>query len=105
MDRQVVGVNIRRARIDKGFTQQQLAEKMGKANTSISSYESGSRPLSIDDLIQLSEILEVDIRTFFESEATKSVQLLLLRINSLPEQLRPLTWSFVTGLIDIESQI
>ena len=49
------------ARMRKGLTQEELAEKIGMAKITISAYEIGRSKPSLDVLIKLSDVLEVSI--------------------------------------------
>lgn len=55
----MLGIKI--ARIKKGLTQEQLAEKLGLTNLTISGYEVGRTKPSLEVLIKLSDILEVSV--------------------------------------------
>ena len=57
------GETLRRLRIEKGLTQQQLADRLHVDRTSIASWETGRHSPDIDVLAQLAEILGVDIAT------------------------------------------
>lgn len=53
--------NLKQIRIEKGFTQEEIAEKIGLTRQAISAYESGKRQPGIDILMRLAEIYEVEI--------------------------------------------
>lgn len=57
------GVNLATARKKKGYTQKELAQKIGKENgQTISNWESGNYPpKSFADAIKLSDVLDVDL--------------------------------------------
>ncbi len=55
-----IGKNIRDARLDRGLTQQQLAEKLGLTHQALSGYETGRRRASLEQLHLLAEVLDVD---------------------------------------------
>lgn len=52
---------IKTARIDKGYSQQQVGEKMGKFQTGISDIEGGKRNLTVDNLLKFGKILDFDV--------------------------------------------
>lgn len=52
---------LRAARKNLKMTQDQLAKKLGRKNTTISNWESGHSHPSHADLVQLSEVLEVSM--------------------------------------------
>jgi transcriptional regulator with XRE-family HTH domain len=51
---------LRHARKKAGFTQEELGKRLGKYKTFVSKYESGERSLTVIELIEISEILEID---------------------------------------------
>lgn len=53
--------NIRQLRLERGMTQEQVAEKIGMTRQALSSYESGRTRPDIDTLIKLSEIYGTDL--------------------------------------------
>lgn len=55
-----IGENIRTARLSKGYTQKQLADKLGEKHASkISNWEKGlNEPKKLETIIRLAEILE-----------------------------------------------
>lgn len=55
------GENLKRLRIDKKLTQNQLAEKMNMSKSSISYYESGNKMPSPDVLAKFSDYFEISI--------------------------------------------
>lgn len=56
-----LGERIKEARKSKGLTQEELANLLGITTRGLQNYESGRRKVSIDKLIQISEILKVPI--------------------------------------------
>ena len=65
MDLRILGKRIREARERLGMTQEELAEKLNKAQNAISSYENGTRAIRISELPDLANALEVPIAYFF----------------------------------------
>lgn len=61
-----VGCNIRRIRIDKKISQEELSFRSGASRNYISDTERGTRNISIQNLEKLSKGLEVDIKDFFD---------------------------------------
>ena len=59
------GVQIKRLREEKNWSQEELAKKLNTTKTSISNYENGKRTPRFDGLYLLSTIFEVPIDTFF----------------------------------------
>lgn len=54
---------LKEIRMEKGFTQEQVADKIGLTRQAISGYESGKRQPGIDILMKLAEVYEVEIET------------------------------------------
>lgn len=64
-----VAERVRQAREEAGLTQAQLADRIDKAQTTVSFWEAGKRTPSLDDLIQLSDILRKDVYYFLPPSA------------------------------------
>jgi transcriptional regulator with XRE-family HTH domain len=62
----IFGNNLRRIRIEKGFTQEQLANELGVEISQISRIERGIINTSIATLYFISIILGVDLNDFFK---------------------------------------
>lgn len=57
---------IKKLRIDKGYTQEYMAEKLGyKDKSGYNHLENGNVKLSLERAIKIAEILEVDPSIFF----------------------------------------
>lgn len=61
-----IGKKIRQLRKGWGLSQSELAEKIGVSFQQVQKYEKGSTRVSVERLQQISEILGVDITSFFE---------------------------------------
>ena len=59
------GENLRKLRLSKGFTQEQLANELGIEISQISRIERGVINTSITTLYSISKVLNVDISEFF----------------------------------------
>ncbi len=57
--RELLGVNVRRIRVAKGWSQEELCARSGLSQTYVSQIESGLRSVSIDVLDQLARGLVV----------------------------------------------
>jgi transcriptional regulator with XRE-family HTH domain len=68
--RRLVGENVRRLRLAKDFSQEQLAERMGVDRAYISGLEAGQRNPTIITLWHTAEALDVKISDLFEPEQT-----------------------------------
>lgn len=62
-DYQSVIRRLRRARLEMGLTQEEVAEKFGKPQSFISKIESGERRLDISELKRLIRLYRKDIKT------------------------------------------
>lgn len=66
-----IGLKIKKARIDKEITQQELAEKSGISRISISKYERGDRIPSPRILKELSKVIDIDIDGILSSSESR----------------------------------
>jgi transcriptional regulator with XRE-family HTH domain len=55
------------ARQEAGFTQQQLAQKLGRPQSFVAKYEGGERRLDIVELLSITELLGIDERHLFKA--------------------------------------
>lgn len=55
-----IGERLKEARMKKGLTQEELGKMIGVTKVSICGYELGTRTPTIDNLILLSDVLDVD---------------------------------------------
>ena len=60
-----IGEKIRRARLEAGFTQENLAERIGLSRTAIARYEAGDIEPRIKNLIAISKELNVSVDELF----------------------------------------
>lgn len=65
-----IGTRIKQAREALGISQQELAERIDRDQSAISSYEAGRRRFPADDLPLFAEALEVPVMYFFEDLKT-----------------------------------
>ena len=86
LDPKLLGVRIRQARERLGLSQDELAAAVHKDQRAISEYENGKRKLSVTDLPDFAEVLEVSVLYFYEGAATRSDldEALLLEFQHLP---------------------
>lgn len=61
--RRQIGARLKRARLDRGLTQDQLAEAAGVHTTYIAKIEAGDRTPSLETLIRLSTIMNVSLQS------------------------------------------
>ena len=68
MDQIKIGKFFQELRKENGFTQEQLAERLGVARRTISRWETGSNLPDLDILIELSDLYKVDLRELLDGE-------------------------------------
>lgn len=59
------GKNVRKYRIEKGFSQEEFADKVGLHRTYISAVERGRRSISLDNIKKIANSLEIEIYKLF----------------------------------------
>ena len=65
----IIGKNIKKHRIEKGLKQRELAEKLYLSDSFIAKLESITyQTISIDTLEEIANVLECDIRDFFDKD-------------------------------------
>jgi len=65
---QKFGLNVRKYRNQKGFSQEKLAEVSGLHRTYISAVERGVRSISLDNIEKIASALEIDAYKLFVFE-------------------------------------
>ncbi|MCH5263153.1 MAG: helix-turn-helix domain-containing protein [Lachnospiraceae bacterium] len=73
MDQIKIGEFLKRLRNEKELTQEQLAEKVGVSNRTVSRWETGNNLPDISILIQLSEFYDIDIREIIDGERKSEI--------------------------------
>lgn len=68
MDQKKVGSFLRELRKEKQLTQEQLAERFGVTNRSVSRRETGSNMPDLSILVELADFYDVDIRDIIDGE-------------------------------------
>lgn len=68
MDIVKIGKFLQELRKENGFTQEQLAEKMGVARRTVSRWETGSNMPDLDVLLELSDLYAIDLREILTGE-------------------------------------
>ena len=68
----IIGKNIKKYRIKKGLKQRELAEALYLSDSFIAKLESIThQTISIDTLEEIAEVLDCDIRDFFDKDVMK----------------------------------
>ena len=70
---------IREAREQRGWSQSELASRLNKTQTAVSYWEAGKRTPGVDDLLELSEALDVPLDRFFPPDRTRRPVAAVLR--------------------------
>lgn len=87
-----IGKKLQLAREEAGLSQEQLANMLGCAQSTLSNYEKGKRRLYLTQLENIAEILDKPIEYFMESSApsepTSSVSDLNTALDDEPELLQ-----------------
>ncbi len=63
-----MGLNLKIARIKKGLSQKQLADKVGISPATVSKAETGKFDLRLSTLIKLSKVLDVSVEELIPHE-------------------------------------
>lgn len=72
MDRKVMlGHKIRRLRRDLGLTQAQMAERLGLSPSYFNLIENNQRPATVSLLLKLSQVFEIDIQAFADTDEVR----------------------------------
>lgn len=74
-----VAQQIRDARTDLGWSQEQLARRLGRTQTAVSYWEGGKRSPGLDDLMDLSEVFDKPVDYFIPVERRRPSIRALLR--------------------------
>ena len=84
-----IGRRIQQRRKQQGYTQEQLAEMMNVSIQMVSNLERGNKAIRIDNLINLSQILDISTDYILTGKETAGdIQALTARIARLPEKER-----------------
>lgn len=88
-----MGLNdrIREARIQNHLTQEQLAEKIGVAKSTLTGYEKGNREPNIPTLMKIMEVLHVDANYLYQDDINTFSELVVtLEERELLKNIEPL---------------
>ena len=82
-----IGSRLRYLRKFENVTQQQLADKLGVAKSTISMYENGQREPDFETLEALADFFNVEMRTFFPGNSCPTLTPNLKSLSSALDQL------------------
>ena len=68
MDQQKIGLFLKELRKENNYTQEQLAEKFGVSNRTVSRWENGNNMPDISVLVELADFYTVDVREIIDGE-------------------------------------
>lgn len=85
MDYYAIGQRIRRVRRARGFSQEQLAEKVGISTTHMSHIETANTKLSLSVFVEIAEALEVQTDALLYDAPRDSASLAMAEISALLE--------------------
>lgn len=68
---------LKESRIKSGLTQEQLAEKLGIAKSTLSGYESGNREPTVATIAKIMDILNIDANYLYQDEANSLTELVV----------------------------
>ena len=77
------GKRIKELRKKKGYTQEQLSEKLGLFQKQVGNIETGTCFTTINNLEKLSEIFELDIKDLFDFQHLQKRETIIEEINEI----------------------
>ncbi len=80
LDYNVIGKRIKQARLKKGFTQEQIAEKLDVSIAFLSRVERGNSHINLRRLDEICNILDVSLGSILEGSSENSRKLFKQRI-------------------------
>ena len=104
MEQQKIGVFLRQLRRERGLTQEQLAERLGVSNRSVSRWENGATLPDLGLLVELADFYQVDLGELIRGERcempAEETAGLLADYSSQEKALltRRLHWIFLLGV-------
>jgi len=94
---------VKTARIEKGLTQKDLADHLGRTAASISDLERGKVQVTASDLYKISHFLRKPIEYFFdENFGGEEIQDLVSILRSQPEEYRKANIEYIQKMIELQ---
>ncbi len=84
----MIGIRIRQERERRGWTQGELADRVGLGRTSMTNIEAGRQRLLVHQLWQISRVLSIQPRDFFQDSPSAQAQSMEELLASVPEKER-----------------
>ncbi len=100
-DYSIIGNRIKKARLNKNYTQQDLSEKMGVSIAYISKIEKGVNHFNIQRLTQASQILEVPEGYFLDGTSINSKNYLDKELHNLIKKCSPENQKIIYEIVKI----
>lgn len=96
---EALGTKIRQARIERNFSQGEMARVVGLSRTSITNIERGRQPVQAHVLVQIAETLNVNLSTLLTIERSQSDKDTKEDLKKFEPSIR----EWVEGIIGMES--
>ncbi len=61
-------INLKNLRKSKGYTQKELANKLGIADSTLAHYETGIRKISLEMFLKILDVCQLDIKIISKKE-------------------------------------
>ncbi len=75
LDKEIIGQKIKQRRIEKGFSQEKLSEKIDISPRHMCTIENGNSFPSLETFVKIARILDIDINDFFNLTPTNNDKL------------------------------
>lgn len=90
LDKEIIGQKIRQIRVERGFSQEKLSEKIDISPRHMCTIENGNSLPSLETFVKISQILDIDINDFFNLTPRNTDKLRteiyeLVQTSSVPE--------------------
>lgn len=99
--KKLLGKNIKLIRKNSGYTQEQLSELIGIETGSLSGIESGRSFPSLTTLEKISQILNVEMKAFFEFDSNLTIkemkEIIINNLNKIEQSQIPYIYKFFDG--------
>jgi len=101
--KQLLGARIKDLRKDKGFSQAEFSEKLEIATNSLSRIEVGVNYPSLDTIERMSEVLEVELKDFFDfgylQDGCADISSIELLLKDTSEERRRLAFKILRAVV------
>lgn len=100
MDKSTLGKKLRQVRLEKGYTQQSLAEKAGIGNVYLGEIERGLKMPSLNIFIKLIEALDISADYVLRDELTSGKEYIYDEIAQKMQNLTPKQRKTAANILD-----